>query len=82
MRVARRTTVAHYVSLYLPRTQTFIYQVLTHHRRYRPVVLASQRVEPRALAQFQFAFEFPTLDAALKDIVSGMSVTNSPAQTT
>jgi colanic acid/amylovoran biosynthesis glycosyltransferase len=49
LRVARRTTVAHYVAQYLPRTQTFIYQVLTHHRRYRPVVLAHERVEDAPL---------------------------------
>ena len=44
------------------------------------VLLASQRVEPQALGQRQFAFEFPTLDAALEDIVGGASVTISPAQ--
>ncbi len=44
------------------------------------VLLASQRVEPRALAQRQFEFDFPTLDAALEDIVGGASVTISPAQ--
>jgi uncharacterized protein len=44
------------------------------------VLLASQRVEPRALGQRRFAFEFPTLHAALEDIVGGASVTISPAQ--
>ena len=44
------------------------------------VLLASQRVEPRALAQRQFAFDFPTLDAALEDIVGGAVVTISPAR--
>ncbi len=43
------------------------------------VLLASQRVEPRALEQRQFAFDFPTLDAALEDIVGGASVTISRA---
>ena len=44
------------------------------------VLLASQRVEPRALRQLQFAFEFPTLCAALADLVGGSSVTISPLQ--
>jgi hypothetical protein len=44
------------------------------------VLLASQRVEPRALEQRQFEFDFPTLDAALADIVGGVSVTISPAE--
>jgi uncharacterized protein (TIGR01777 family) len=44
------------------------------------VLLASQRVEPRVLTQLQFAFEFPTVDAALDDIVGGASVTIAPAQ--
>jgi uncharacterized protein (TIGR01777 family) len=44
------------------------------------VLLASQRVEPRALQQRQFEFDFPTLDAALADIVGGISVTISPAE--
>ena len=35
------------------------------------VLLASQRVEPRALREHQFAFDFPTLDSALEDIVGG-----------
>lgn len=43
------------------------------------VLLASQRVEPRVLEQRQFAFDFPTLDAALEDIVGGASVTISRA---
>lgn len=33
------------------------------------VLLASQRVEPHALMQHQFAYAFPTLDVALADIV-------------
>ena len=44
------------------------------------VLLASQRVEPRTLEQHRFTFEFPTLDAALGDIVGGTAVTISPAQ--
>lgn len=44
------------------------------------VLLASQRVVPRALGERQFAFDFPTLDAALADIVGGAPVTISPAQ--
>src|SRR5437588_2315678 len=48
-RATRQPTVAHFVPHYLPRTETFIYQVLTHHRRYRPIVLAHRRVETAAL---------------------------------
>jgi hypothetical protein len=44
------------------------------------VLLGSQRVEPRALGQLQFEFDFPTLASALEDIVGGTSVTISPAQ--
>jgi len=44
------------------------------------VLLASQRVEPLALAERQFEFDFPTLAAALADIVGGVAVTISPAQ--
>ena len=44
------------------------------------VLLASQRAVPRALMARQFAFDFPTLDAALADIVGGAPVTISPAQ--
>ena len=44
------------------------------------VLLASQRVESRALAQWRFAFEFPTLDTALADIVGGARVTIASAQ--
>ena len=44
------------------------------------VLLASQRVEPRTLEQFGFAFAFPTLDAALEDIVGCDDVTISPAR--
>ncbi len=44
------------------------------------VLLASQRVEAPALGQCEFSFAFPTLDAALADIVGGASVTISPAQ--
>jgi uncharacterized protein (TIGR01777 family) len=36
------------------------------------VLLASQRVEPRALCERSFAFEFPKLDAALADLVRRM----------
>ncbi len=43
------------------------------------VLLASQRVEPRALHRRKFAFDFPTLAEALEDIVGGASVTISPA---
>jgi uncharacterized protein len=38
------------------------------------VLLASQRVEPKVLAQATFEYEFPTLDAALKDILASRSV--------
>jgi ligand-binding SRPBCC domain-containing protein len=41
--------------------------------------VASQRVVPCALRERQFAFDFPTLDAALADIVGGEAVTISPA---
>ena len=44
------------------------------------VLLASQRVDPLALRERQFAFDFPTLAAALEDIVNGAAVTISPAQ--
>ena len=44
------------------------------------VLLASQRVVPRALREREFAFDFPTLDGALADIVGGAPVTISPAQ--
>lgn len=43
------------------------------------VLLASQRVEPRALEQLEFAFDFPTLESALEDIVGGASVTIAAA---
>lgn len=43
------------------------------------VLLASQRVDPRVLRERQFAFDFPTLDSALEDIVGGASVTIAPA---
>ena len=43
------------------------------------VLLASQRVAPHALAERQFTFDFPTLDAALEDIVGGAVVTIAPA---
>ena len=48
----RLPVVAHFVPFYLPRTETFIYQVLTHHRRYRPVVLAQSRVQTAELFPF------------------------------
>lgn len=38
------------------------------------VLLASQRVEPVALRTLGFSFAFPTLDAALADILGGASV--------
>ena len=44
------------------------------------VLLGSQRVDPLALRERQFAFDFPTLAAALEDIVNGAAVTISPAQ--
>ena len=44
------------------------------------VLLASQRVDPRVLRELQFAFDFPTLDSALEDIVGGTAVAISPAQ--
>jgi uncharacterized protein (TIGR01777 family) len=43
------------------------------------VLLASQRVVPRALQQRGFTFGFPTLDGALDDIVGGSAVTISRA---
>ena len=42
------------------------------------VLLASQRVDPRVLLDHQFAFDFPTLDSALEDIVGGTAVAISP----
>jgi uncharacterized protein (TIGR01777 family) len=44
------------------------------------VLLASQRVDPRVLREHHFAFDFPTLDSALQDIVGGTAVEFSPAQ--
>jgi len=44
------------------------------------VLLASQRVDPRVLRELQFAFDFPTLDSALEDIVGGTGVSISPTQ--
>ena len=44
------------------------------------VLLASQRVDPRVLRELQFAFDFPTVDSALEDIVGGTAVAISPAQ--
>ena len=44
------------------------------------MLLASQRVEPLALAERHLEFDFPTLAAALEDIVGGVAVTISPAQ--
>ena len=44
-----------------------------------PVLLASQRVDPRVLRDQQFAFDFPTLESALEDIVGGTLVAISPA---
>ena len=44
------------------------------------VLLASQRVDPRVLRELGFAFDFPTLDSALEDIVGGTAVAISPAQ--
>jgi uncharacterized protein (TIGR01777 family) len=44
------------------------------------VLLASQRVEPGALEQLEFAFDFPTLASALEDIVGGTAVAISPAR--
>ncbi len=44
------------------------------------VLLASQRVDSRVLREHQFAFDFPTLDSALGDIVGGAVVEISPAQ--
>jgi uncharacterized protein len=44
------------------------------------VLLTSQRVDPRVLRKLQFAFDFPTLDSALEDIVCGTAVSISPAQ--
>jgi ligand-binding SRPBCC domain-containing protein len=38
------------------------------------VVLASQRVDPGVLREHRFAFDFPTLDSALEDIVGGAAV--------
>ena len=43
------------------------------------VLLGSQRVEPRVLKAHAFTFDFPTLDAALEDIVGGAPVTIAPA---
>jgi len=44
------------------------------------VLLASQRVDARVLREHQFAFDFPTMDSALADIVGGTAVAIAPAQ--
>jgi uncharacterized protein (TIGR01777 family) len=44
------------------------------------VLLASQRVDPHVLRERQFAFNFPTLDSALDDIIGGAAVAISLAQ--
>jgi len=38
------------------------------------VLLASQRVEPQTASRLGFVWEFPSLEAALRDIVDGVSV--------
>jgi uncharacterized protein (TIGR01777 family) len=43
------------------------------------VLLASQRVDPGVLREHRFAFDFPTLDSALEDIVGGAAVAIAPA---
>ena len=43
-------------------------------------LLAGQRVDPCVLREHQFAFDFPTLDSALEDIVAGTAVAISSAQ--
>ena len=43
------------------------------------VLLASQRVDPLGLGERQFSFDFPTLAAALEDIVTGAAITIAPA---
>jgi ligand-binding SRPBCC domain-containing protein len=44
------------------------------------VLLASQRVNPDALRERGFVFEFPALNSALEDIVGGTRVAISPAE--
>jgi uncharacterized protein (TIGR01777 family) len=44
------------------------------------VLLASHRVDPCVLREHQFAFDFPTLNSALEDIVGGAAVAVSLAQ--
>lgn len=44
------------------------------------VLLASQRADARALQDRQFTFDFPTLDAALEDILGGAPVAIGPAR--
>jgi len=45
------------------------------------VLLASQHVAPGVLGRLQFPFEYPTLNAALEDIVRGAPVTIAAART-
>jgi colanic acid/amylovoran biosynthesis glycosyltransferase len=59
----RTRTAAHFVPLYLPRTETFIYQILTHHRRYRPIVLAQHRVDTAPLFPLRHIYVEPELRA-------------------
>jgi uncharacterized protein len=44
------------------------------------VLLASQRVEPEAARRLGFSWDFPSLDAALRDIVEGAPVQIGPAR--
>lgn len=57
----RLPVVAHFVPFYLPRTETFIYQVLTHHRRYKPIVLAQRRVDTAELFPFPEVYSYEDL---------------------
>ena len=45
------------------------------------VLLASQHVAPGVLGRLQFPFEYPTLNAALEDVVRGAPVTIAAART-
>ena len=50
---SRPPVVAHFALLCLARTETFIYSVLTNHRRYRPIFLCQHDVGTADLFPFQ-----------------------------
>lgn len=45
---SRHPVVAHYRNAYLPRSETFIHEVVARHSRYEPVVLTHERQNPES----------------------------------